>query len=213
MKDTLEDLAARIETLPVQGDARRLIAIAGPPGSGKSTLASALVERLGDRAALVPMDGFHYDNDVLRARNLLDRKGAPETFDVEGFACLIRRLMKPAEVAVPVFDREADLARAAARIVAAEQPIVVVEGNYLLLDLPAWRALHRLWDLSVTIAVPRAELERRLVRRWLDQGLAPKAARDRALSNDMPNADLVVRKSREADVVLGSDQTPSEATP
>lgn len=213
MKDTLEDLTARIEALPVQGDARRLVAIAGPPGSGKSTLASALVEHLGERAALVPMDGFHYDNAVLRERNLLDRKGAPETFDVEGFTCLIRRLMKPAEVAVPVFDREADLTRAAARIVAAEQPIVVVEGNYLLLDLPAWRALHRLWDLSVTIAVPRAELERRLVTRWLDQGLEPKAARDRALSNDMPNADLVVRKSRRADVVLGSDQPMPEATP
>ena len=34
-----------------------------------------------DSAAVVPMDGFHYDDAVLTAKGLRQRKGAPETFD------------------------------------------------------------------------------------------------------------------------------------
>ena len=174
--------------------------VAGPPASGKSTLAADLVAGLGPCAALVPMDGFHLDNRVLEARRLLARKGAPETFDAAGFAHMIRRLAQEEEVAVPVFDRTQDAAIADAQVVGADAEIAVVEGNYLLLDQPPWANLRDLWDLSIFLDVPLPELERRLIRRWLDHGHTPAEALARALHNDVPNARLVLAQSFPADI-------------
>lgn len=176
------------------------MAVAGPPGSGKSTLAAELVTGLGAQAALVPMDGFHMDNRVLQARGLLGRKGAPETFDATGFVQMVRRLAQDEDVAVPVFDRAQDRVIAGAQIVAADIGIAVVEGNYLLLDTPPWSGLHEVWDLTVFIDVPVPELERRLIRRWLDHGHTRAEAEARALSNDIPNAQLVLAQSGPADI-------------
>lgn len=181
---------------------RFIVAIAGPPGAGKSTLAAQVVSALGPGARLVPMDGFHYDNAVLEPRGLLPRKGAPETFDAEGFLSLMRRLRAGEAAAIPVFDRGADLARAGADLVTKEDRILVVEGNYLLLDEEPWRDLTALFDLTVMIEVPQDELERRLVARWLTHGLPVAAARARALTNDLPNARRVVTGSCPADLTV-----------
>ena len=105
-----------------------------PPAAGKSTLAAELVTRLnaGDEiASLVPMDGFHLDNLILQKRGLLDRKGAPETFDGIGFVRMIERLGRDAEVVIPTFDRARDIAIAGAAVVGPQHRIAVVEGNYL----------------------------------------------------------------------------------
>lgn len=206
---TAAALAAEIRRR-VPGQGRFIAALAGPPGAGKSTLAGRLVAELGRGARLVPMDGFHYDNAVLDARGLRARKGAPETFDAAGFVAMVRRLRAAGdtgdntggEVAIPVFDRAADLSRAAADVVTDDDRILVIEGNYLLLDRAPWTALHGLFDLTVFLSVPEAELERRLIRRWLDHGLDPDAARARALSNDMPNAALILRESIPADLTV-----------
>jgi pantothenate kinase len=188
--------------------ARRLtVAIAGPPGAGKSTLAQSLLETLNASkpgiAALMPMDGFHYDNAVLEPLGLMPRKGAPQTFDAAGFIAALARIHKGgADVAVPVFDRSIDLSRAGAAVISSASPIVLVEGNYLLLDADPWHATAQLFDLTVFLSVPREILEQRLVRRWLEHGLPREAARERALSNDIPNALLVMERSRPADYVL-----------
>lgn len=176
------------------GRDRFVVAIAGPPGSGKSTLAERLLELLSEApAALVPMDGFHFDNAVLAARGHMKTKGAPDTFDVEGLAAMLRRLKAGgADVAVPLFDREADLARAGASVVRASDRIVIVEGNYLLLDEAPWKDLAGLFDFTVFLDVPRGVLAHRLVQRWLDHGLSEEAARERAFSNDMVNAERVI---------------------
>lgn len=184
------------------GRERFAVAIAGAPGAGKSTLAASVAAALGSQAVVVPMDGFHYDNAILEARGLMAVKGAPQTFDVAGFAALLVRLAKEDEVAIPVFDRAADLARAGAAIVSSATPLRIVEGNYLLLDRPGWRDLHAHFDMTVYIDVPEAELERRLVQRWLDHGLDAGAARARALSNDIPNARLVAAESRDAGLIV-----------
>ena len=188
------------------GRDRLIVAIAGAPGSGKSTLAERLrdkIEASGERVAVVPMDGFHFDDRVLVARGLLTRKGAPETFDVAGFRHLMMRLRaREADVAIPVFDRSIELARAGAAIVPAETRIILAEGNYLLLDEAPWDSLAGDFDLTVWLDVPVDELERRLVRRWLDHGFAPDKARDKALSNDIPNARRVAAGSRKADFTL-----------
>lgn len=187
-------LLARIRGL--QG-ARVLVAVAGAPGSGKSTLAEAVAARLDD-AVLVPMDGFHLDNRVLSARGLLARKGAVETFDSEGFASLVERLAVPnSEVIFPVFDRDREIAVGGAGVVMPHHRIVVIEGNYLLLDAAPWNRLR--YDLTIFLDVPVPELERRLAARW--QGLGKDADQVAAhLRNDLANARWVSTRSRPADI-------------
>lgn len=186
------------------GRQRLIVAIAGPPGAGKSTLAETLLPLLSEgQAVAVAMDGFHYDNAILEARGLAARKGAPETFDFEGFRHMLERLRKAdAEVAAPLFDRKADLARAGAMPVPAEARFVIVEGNYLLLDESPWYGLSPLFDVTVWLDVPSSELERRLVQRWLDHGLSPEEARVRAFTNDLPNAERVIARRRQPDVTI-----------
>ena len=185
-----------------RGQARFITAIAGPPGSGKSTLAEAVVAELGAAARVVPMDGFHYDDVVLAQRGLQSRKGAPETFDVLGFIHLMQRLRAGGEVAIPVFDRQMELSRAAADVVTDTDQFLVVEGNYLLLDLPPWPDLAPFFDLTVAITVSEAELDRRLLARWAHFGKTPQAARAWIDSNDMPNIRKVLAGSRRADVQI-----------
>lgn len=204
MTGDIAALAAELRTLAVgRAGARLVFAIAGPPGAGKSTLAEAVLAELERQepglAAFVPMDGFHLDNAVLSARGLLARKGAPETFDVGGYAATLRRIRVGDEVGVPLFDRRLDLARAGAAVVGAGHRIVVTEGNYLLLDRPPWDGLAPLFDRTLFIAAPEAVLHERLVRRWRDHGLDPEAALARAEGNDMANARLVLGQRREAD--------------
>ena len=155
----------------VAGRNRILVGIAGPPGAGKSTLSSSLLDWLnqaGHRTAIVPMDGFHLDNSVLLERGLLDRKGAPETFDVDGFIALVETLRGGSgTVAVPVFDRNADKVRDAGEMVPETCTIVLLEGNYLLLDRTPWTRLVTLMDLTVFVTTSPKTLRQRLVQRWL----------------------------------------------
>ncbi len=187
-----------------------VVALVGAPGSGKSTLSealrAALVDQFGVSAEVVPMDGFHYDNAILDARGWRARKGAPHTFDVAGLASMLERLRRQplSDVAVPVFDRERDLSAASARIVGKEASLLLVEGNYLLLDQAPWRQLNGLFDLSVMIDCPRALLEQRLMARWLDLGLPEDKARQKVDGNDLPNADLVLSTSAAADLVFST---------
>lgn len=203
---TPAELAALIrrkaERAMEQGQGRFITALVGPPGAGKSTLASALVAELGAGARIVPMDGFHLDNQVLAERGLLARKGCPESFDAMGFVHLLRRLRQEDEVAIPVFDRGLDLARAGGDLVRADDKILIVEGNYLLLEAAPWSDARSIYDLTLALDVAEAELERRLIQRWIDHGHDPQAAKDRALSNDIPNARRVLQDSVPADLTL-----------
>ncbi|CUH77755.1 Pantothenate kinase [Tritonibacter multivorans] len=182
---------------------RALVALAGAPGSGKSTLADRLARALtaaGRRAQVVPMDGFHLDNRLLDARDLRARKGAPDTFDLQGLSHLVARLRQDPQVIYPLFDRARDLAVAGAGEVAAECDTVVLEGNYLLFDQPGWRDLRAFWDVAIRLNVADAELRRRLVQRWLDHGLTKQDATARADANDMVNARLLAEHALPADL-------------
>ena len=196
-----DDIVARAADKP-----RFMVAIAGPPAAGKSTLAGKLADELmirRQKVAVISMDGFHYDDAVLKARGLSHRKGAPETFDFPGFRILLERLCnREADVAIPVFDRSMELSRAAAAIVDRDVRFIVVEGNYLLLDESPWLGLQAMFDLSIYLDVPRAELENRLIERWRHHGRDENAARAWIDTNDLPNADRVSNRRRNADIIL-----------
>ncbi len=205
-----EALPSEILARLAETDGRLIVAVAGPPGAGKSTMSDYLLHAInkgGEAPSIVvPMDGFHLDDAILDRRGLLSRKGSPPTFDCAGFAVLLQRLKQvDGEVFIPVFDRSLELSRAAASVVGPEHRVLLVEGNYLLLDQQPWAQLAPFFDLTVYLDVPFDELERRLTDRWLGFGFDAETARNRALSNDIPNAELVVAQSRKADFVVVSD--------
>lgn len=193
---------AQVIRAKAQGQGRFLAALAGPPGAGKSTLAAELVAALGPGAKAVPMDGFHYDDAVLTVRGARNRKGAPDTFDVAGFRHLLQRLRVEPEVAIPLFDRDLEISRAGADIVTPADQILIVEGNYLLLNEAPWPDLEPMFDLTIWIDVPESELDRRLLARWAHYGKTPAEARAWIDGNDMPNIRRVVSGSRPADLVI-----------
>jgi pantothenate kinase len=197
----LADLAAALAA--AQGPERRIVAVAGAPGSGKSAVAARLRDALvpGIAAEVLPMDGYHYDDVVLEARGHRPRKGAPHTFDVDGLAAMLARLRADdgRPVAVPVFDRAIEIARAGARIIPASARLVIVEGNYLLLDDPDWARLRSSFDAAVFLRVPEEVLAARLAARWQGYGLDAAVIRAKLEDNDLPNARLVANRSIAAD--------------
>lgn len=203
------DLAGLADELERRAGAGRVIvAIAGAPGSGKSTMAERLAGKLNGRqlglAAVLPMDGYHYDDLHLVSAGLRPRKGAPNTFDVGGLFHTLKRLRArdEAEVAVPVFDRQIEIARAGARLIPAEVPVIVAEGNYLLLDQAPWDRLLPLFDLTVMVDVPEHVLRARLRGRWERLGMDEPAIRAKLEENDLPNARAVREGSVAADYRL-----------
>ena len=191
-------------------DRRTFLAIAGAPGSGKSTLVERVAKAIaaqsddGPFVAVLPMDGFHYDDSILKARGRHQWKGAPDTFDVSGLRSTLIRLADPSEgsMAVPVFDRELEVSRGSARIIPQSVQLVLVEGNYLLLDEEPWRSLHPMFDLKVMIDVPEEELARRLRKRWEHYGLNESQIASKLDDNDLPNGRTVREKSVSADYRL-----------
>ena len=200
---TLAEIADTI--LRRAGSARRfLVGIAGPPGAGKSTLADALRDHLvsaGETAEVLPMDGFHMDNGILEARDLLPRKGAPETFDVRGFADIVDAVKRgDEEVLVPVFDRSREIAIASARAIGPDVRIILAEGNYLLLNEAPWTRLDGKFDLTIFVGPTYEVLEERLRQRWVHYGLDAAGIEWKLYGNDLPNGKRITENSRAADI-------------
>ena len=203
----IDALADEAEKLMEEDAPRCFLAIVGAPGSGKSTVANALHTRLDQRhpgkVAVLPMDGFHYDDAVLHQMQRRPWKGAPDTFDVGGLHSVLRRLADPAEgaVAVPVFDRDLEISRGSARIISPGCQLILIEGNYLLLDEQPWAGLADCFDLTVMIAVAEEELRRRLRARWTGYGLSEADILHKLDGNDLPNGHKVIHHSAKPDIV------------
>jgi pantothenate kinase len=196
-----DELAALV---PPPGSSRWLLGISGAPGAGKSTLASFLVERLGDRAAHVPMDGFHLADVELARQGILDRKGAPETFDPLGYAALLDRLRsRPGEtVYAPGFDRDLEQPLAGAICVRPSVDVVVTEGNYLLVDRPGWRDVRACLDEVWHVRCDEDARLQRLLARHVQFGKSRSEATAWVDRVDGPNARLVEASARRADRLL-----------
>ena len=197
--DALADRARRLA-----GTGRALLGIAGAPGAGKSTTAEQLVARIGPEAVVVPMDGFHLHDDELARLGLGDRKGAPETFDVEGYVALLGRLRTETAHTVwaPAFDRARELSVAGAIGVRPEHRLVVTEGNYLLFEGGGWSSVRPLLDEVWFVEQDETTRVERLVERHVAHGKPVDVARRWTLESDQANADLVAQTRAVADLVV-----------
>lgn len=187
---------------------RSITAIAGPPGVGKTTAAMAIRDALDAAepasAGLLQMDGYHYDDAVLEQRSLRSRKGSPETFDVGGLVAMLARLRRnaEAEIAVPAFDRALEIARAGAFVIPQSARHILVEGNYLLLNMAPWSVLSAEFDTTLLLTADISVLRSRLNRRWRSSGLGRNEVSRKVDGNDMLNVELVLRASRAPDYVI-----------
>jgi pantothenate kinase len=187
---------------------RRLLGIVGAPGAGKSTLAARLVAALGPaRAVLVPMDGFHLAQAELERLGRAERKGAVDTFDGAGYVALLRRLAAagPEAVYAPEFRREIEEPIAGAIPVPPDVPLVVTEGNYLLVPAPPWAGGRELLADAWYLEVDEEERRRRLVARHMLYGRTEAEAKARSYGSDQVNADLIATTKPHADLVVFLD--------
>ena len=194
----------RITSLLAAGG-RKIIGIVAPPGAGKSTLALALTAQFGAAVQVVPMDGFHLANTELERLGRRSRKGAPDTFDAAGYVNLLRRLKNQAAdevVYAPDYRRELEEGVAGALPISAQTPLIVTEGNYLLLPEAPWNQVPEVVDETWYLAVPQALRIERLLARHMRFGRSRQQGLDWIASTDEPNAVRIAQCQHRADVVV-----------
>lgn len=200
---SVDEAIERARALASRGR-RTLLGITGAPGGGKSTLAQAVADELGGRAVLVGMDGFHLAQAELVRLGRRDRMGALDTFDGAGYVALLRRLRAASEdvVYAPEFRRSIEEPIAGAVAVRSDVPLVITEGNYLLVDQGPWAEVRSLLDEAWYVVQDEETRLRRLIARHVEFGKAPDFAREWVMRSDQRNAELVETTRARADAVV-----------
>ncbi|WVZ91140.1 hypothetical protein U9M48_037347 [Paspalum notatum var. saurae] len=203
-------------------DSKYIVGLAGPPGAGKSTVASEVVRRVNilwaqkhrkgsgallpieEIATMLPMDGFHLYRAQLDAmedpKEAHARRGAPWTFNPSLFLKCLQTLRKQGSVYAPSFDHgvgdpvENDI------FVNPQHKIVIVEGNYLLLDEDVWTEIRDLFDEKWFIDIDIDVSMQRVLKRHIATGKEPAVAAWRISYNDRPNAELIMESKKNADL-------------
>jgi pantothenate kinase len=189
-----QDLAAR--------PGRALVGITGAPGAGKSRLAAALATAVPG-AVVVAMDGFHRTTAELAAHGWVAERGTPRTFDADAFVALLARLRSGQALLAPAFDRSREEPVPDAVAVPVDAPLVIVEGNYLLHDVPPWAEVAGLLDETWFVEVGEERRLARLIDRHVEFGRSRADATARATTgSDAANARLVASTRSRADLVV-----------
>ena len=214
--DTVEGLflplLRRLTEMQRAAARRILVFLAAPPATGKSTLLLFLAQLAQEheeftRVQALGMDGFHHPNRYLETHSILrdgvetplkSIKGAPETFDVAHLAAKLAAA-KEGATPFPVYDRRIHDVVPDALI--ADAPILLVEGNWLLLDEEPWRALRALADYRIRIDAPSALLKDRLIARKVQGGLSEAEARAFYETSDRRNVERFAAHAGAADEI------------
>ena len=216
VKEIFLPLLMKLNDLRREKGGRVLMMLAAPPGAGKSTLLSFL-ERLAREQGFcgvqaIGMDGFHRRQDYLVSHDterdgqmipLVSIKGAPVTFDLEALTERVKRVAAGETCGWPVYDRL--LHNPVENALRVDGDMVLLEGNYLLLDLDGWRDLKACADYTVSIRADEGLLRDRLIERKIKTGVEKDAATQFVDFSDMPNVRLCLEKTMPADVQLTID--------
>lgn len=210
---TLTHPLIHLRSLAENQTTRYLIGLAGLPGSGKTTLAMQLQADLQQQCPeaslqVLSMDGFHLSKAQLsqfpNPERVFARRGAPWTFDAEGFVQKIQALkVGQAAVTWPSFDHSLGDPVADAVVVENSCQLVLIEGLYILYREGAWAGLEGLFDETWYLDTPVDLAQTRLVQRHQQAwGVSYEQALQRVLSSDAKNAALVASLRDQADYLL-----------
>ena len=214
MENVYDALAARCRLLAAGQPAQLLVGVAGAPGSGKSTLAAAVAAILNEGAgaevaAVLPMDGFHLTLAQLAAMDdpeeARKRRGAPWTFDGTAFAACVAELRERGAVAAPGFDHGTGDPEPGKHVITPEHRVVLVEGNYVLMEDAPWAGVKPLLDETWFVDASTEAACERVLNRHMRVGRTYAVAAERVETNDRLNALLIREQSRgRADVLVPS---------
>lgn len=205
---TIDALAAELKNRSIRSDARIIVGICGAPGAGKSWVADGIARTLGSElAVVVPFDGFHLSTDVIADTPLMARRGAVDTFDLDSYKCLIARLRERDEEVVyaPKFKRGLEEPIGSAIAVPRHVPIVITEGNYLLIPHPTLRAVRELLDEVWYLDTPPDVRLPQLVARHVAFGKNVTDAQEWAHGSDQRNAEEIEATRQWADRIITVD--------
>ncbi len=196
--------------------ARLIAAVAGPPGSGKTSFATLLVAVINaelhfEGAVLVQQDGWHFSNAYLDTHTirrdgqdilLRKLKGCPETYDTEAALAFLQDIKQGKELDYPVYSRRLHDPVPHAGTVKAGHSIVIVEGNYWLLQEEPWLQFQTLFDVSIFLSANAKQLVDGLRERHLRGGKTLDFINQHMVKVDLPNIDRVLNVSAPAQIVV-----------
>ncbi len=217
IEEVIRPLLLRLSELSKKKGGRLLVMLAAPPGAGKSTLVSFLEYLAKDiipeyKVQAVGMDGFHRRQEYLLTHTtvvdgkevpMVNIKGAPITFDLDGLKTKIGQVLGEKTCGWPLYDRH--LHNAVEDAITITGDIVLLEGNYLLLDEEGWRDLKEKADYTIFIKSDEEMLRRRLIDRKEASGNSREKAEAFVDYSDMRNVRLCLEHSMKADLVLSVD--------
>lgn len=210
-------LLQNIRELSIQKQRRIIVFLAAPPATGKSTL-TLFLEQLyqkqyhDGKLQVLGMDGFHYHQEYILSHSIIkdgtalpmkEVKGCPETFRVDDFKQKLLELRK-GDVLWPYYNRRLhDVEEDKIRVT---KDIILLEGNYLLLQEEKWKGLSELCDYSIFLDAPQDLLKLRLVKRKMAGGALPHQASAFYEQSERVNIERIRNHSKKADLLLMLDQ-------
>ena len=199
IREIFEPLLVNLRRIQKEKGKRIVVMLAAPPGTGKTTLAYFLKELAPYPITVIGMDGFHHYQDYLIEKNQVSIKGAPITFDLEKLTERLKMVSEGKECGWPEYNRALHDPQEDATIVKGD--IVLIEGNYLLLEQEGWKELSAYGDYTIFIKADETFLRNRLVMRKA-QGIPMHEAVQFVEKSDLANVREVLQHSKKADLML-----------